>query len=73
MRNLIDSEVARLKDVLFKHLNNEDLQTWATAAMNLIKLGELSAQETQSEVLEYMKRVTQALEKEEKKGSAGGK
>ena len=68
MKNLTDSEVSRLKDVLFKWLGNEDIQVWATAAAHLIRLGEISTQETQTEALQYMKKFAAALDEEEQEG-----
>lgn len=67
MKNLTDDEISRIKDVLFKWLDSDNLQTWATAAGLLIQLGGISAQEMQSEALEYMKKAMQAIERTEKK------
>ena len=52
MKNLTDDEKTRLKKVLFKWLDSDDLQTWVSAADTLIKLGGISLQEAQSEVIE---------------------
>ena len=65
MKNLTDSEVSRLKDVLFKWLESSELNVWATAAVHLMRLGEISTQETQTEALKYMKKVAEALDEKE--------
>ncbi len=67
MQNLNNNEINKLKEVLFKWLDNDNVQTWASAADALIKLGGISQQQAQSEVIEYMKKATQVIEKEGKK------
>ncbi len=52
MKNLTDNEKIILKKVLFKWLDSDDLQTWVSAADTLIKLGGISLQETQPEIIE---------------------
>ena len=41
MKNLTESEVAKLKDILFKWVDSDNLQEWVNAVNALIKLGEL--------------------------------
>lgn len=65
MKNLTESEVSKIKDVLFKWLKSDQIQEWATAAAHLIKLGEISTQESQAEAIKYLNKVTKAMEKEE--------
>ena len=67
MKNLTKSEIERIKDVLFVWLTSDNLQTWATAAAHLIKLGEISTQEAQSEAIKYMNETTAVFENEQKK------
>ncbi len=62
MKNLTESEVARIKDILFNWADNENLQIWATAISALIKLGEISTQEAQSKALAYMNRAMKFLD-----------
>ena len=70
MKNLTESEVARIKDILFKWADSDDLQEWVNAISGLIKLGEISTQETQSEALKYMNKAMKFIdENDEKKPS----
>jgi len=65
MKNLTESDVSRLKDILFKWVDSENVQVWATAVNALIKLGEISTQEAQSEALVYMNKAMKFLDKQE--------
>ena len=67
MKNLTDSEVSRLKDILFKWATSDNIQEWVNAVNGLIRLGEISTQETQGEALQYMKKFAAALDEEEEK------
>ncbi len=62
MRNLTESEVAKLKDILFKWVDSDNLQEWVNAVNALIKLGEISTQEAQSEALAYMNKAMKFLD-----------
>ena len=67
MKNLTESEVARIKDILFKWAESENLQEWASAISALIKLGEISTQEAQSEVLAYMNKTMKFFDENDDK------
>ena len=67
MKNLTDNEIAKLKDILFKWAESENLQEWASAVSALIKLGEISTQEAQSQALTYMQKAMKVIDQEEKK------
>ena len=62
MKNLTESEVAKLKDILFKWADSDNLQEWVNAVNALIKLGEISTQESQSEALDYMNKAMKFLD-----------
>lgn len=66
MKNLTDSELARLKDILFKWAESDNVQEWVNGVNGLIRLGEISTQETQTEALKYMKKFAKALDEEGK-------
>ena len=67
MKNLTESEIARIKDILFKWADSDDLQEWASAISALIKLGEISTQEAQSEVLAYMNKTMKFFDENDDK------
>ncbi len=48
MEYLTDKEIARIKEVFFKWLDDDDIQTWTSAADALIKLEGMSTQESKS-------------------------
>ena len=68
MKNLTDSEVERLKDILFKWAGSDNTQEWVNATNALIRIGEISTQEAQAEAIKYLNKVTAAMEKEEQEG-----
>ena len=67
MKNLTESEISRIKDILFKWAESENLQEWASAISALIKFGEISTQEAQSEALAYMNKAMKFLDENDDK------
>ncbi|KKK83777.1 hypothetical protein LCGC14_2789960 [marine sediment metagenome] len=62
MKNLTESEVAKLKDILFKWVDSDNLQEWVNAVNALIKLGEISTQEAQSQAIAFMEKAMKAID-----------
>lgn len=62
MKNLTESEIAKLKDILFKWADSDNLQEWASAVSALIKLGEISTQEAQSQAIAFMEKAMKAID-----------
>ncbi len=67
MKNLTENEVARIKDILFKWADSDNVQEWASSISALIKLGEISTQEAQSKALAYMNKAMKFLDENDDK------